>query len=111
MDNITTPITEIRGINARDKNGGFIVYINGRVLSPKRSQKIINHSPDGFSWGYVGSGPAQLALAILLEFTEEYHAQRLFQKFTWDIIANLPINFLLSGQEVIDWLKKEGVEI
>ena len=23
-----------------------------------------NHSPTGFSWGYGGSGPAQLALAI-----------------------------------------------
>jgi len=27
-----------------------------------------NHSPDGFEWGYGGSGPAQLALAIYQDF-------------------------------------------
>lgn len=30
-------------------------------------QEIRNHSPDGFNWGYAGSGPAQLALAILAD--------------------------------------------
>jgi hypothetical protein len=43
------------------------VKVDGKVLDPARSQKIVNHSPDGFSWGYSGSGPSQLALAILLE--------------------------------------------
>ena len=41
---------------------------NGEVLDPKPSQKIRNHSPDGFEWGYGGSGPAQLALALLLDY-------------------------------------------
>ncbi len=35
-------------------------------LSPEPSQEIINHSPDGFNWGYGGSGPAQLALGFYL---------------------------------------------
>jgi hypothetical protein len=26
-----------------------------------------NHSPSGFEWGYGGSGPAQLALALLAD--------------------------------------------
>lgn len=34
------------------------VWINGKELLPGRSQKIVNHSPDGFAWGYGGSGPA-----------------------------------------------------
>ncbi len=29
------------------------------------------HSPDGFEWGYGGSGPADLALAILVDLLEE----------------------------------------
>ena len=41
---------------------------NGEVLDPKPSQKIWNHSPTGFEWGYGGSGPAQLALALLLDY-------------------------------------------
>ena len=31
--------------------------------------ELRNHSPAGFAWGYAGSGPAQLALAILLDAT------------------------------------------
>lgn len=29
------------------------------------------HSPDGFEWSYAGSGPADLALAILADYFEE----------------------------------------
>jgi hypothetical protein len=29
----------------------------------------VNHSPTGFEWGYGGSGPSQLAFAILADFT------------------------------------------
>ena len=49
-----------------------MVWLNGKLLDPRPSQKVRNHSPDGFNWNYAGSGPAQLALAICLElFTEE----------------------------------------
>ena len=34
-------------------------------LEPRHD--LWNHSPDGFEWGYGGSGPAQLALAILAD--------------------------------------------
>ena len=38
-------------------------------LSLEKSLKVVDHSPDGFQWGYLGSGPAQLAAAILNETT------------------------------------------
>ena len=31
-------------------------------LNPRRD--LVDHSPTGFEWGYGGSGPAQLALAL-----------------------------------------------
>lgn len=34
------------------------VYVDGKRLDPEPSQKVRNHSPDGFYWGYGGSGPA-----------------------------------------------------
>ena len=40
-------------------------------LTPERSLELANHSPSGFSWGYSGSGPAQLALALLLDYTDD----------------------------------------
>lgn len=52
-------------------------------------QEVINHSPDGFEWGYHGSGPAQLALAILVDFfgRDVTSATRLHQLFKQKVIA------------------------
>ena len=66
------------------------VWLDGKELDPGPSQKVWNKSPDGFNWGYGGSGPAQLALAILLELTDEQMAVRKFQFFKAYYIATLP---------------------
>jgi hypothetical protein len=39
---------------------------------------IERHSPDGFQWGYGGSGPADLALSIMV------HHLNVTCGFTWD---------------------------
>lgn len=84
------------------------VLINGRALHPRRSQAIINHSPDGFSWGYQGSGPAQLALAILLETpgVSAEQARALYIDFMNEHLVPLPNNgdFTLN-LDVEDWAK------
>ena len=49
---------------------GCEVYVrlaDGRRYPLDARRDIRNHSPDGFEWGYGGSGPAQLALAILAD--------------------------------------------
>ena len=66
------------------------VYIDGKKLDPAKSLQVVNHSPDGFAWGYGGSGPAQLALAILLEFMSEDFARQNYQKFKNEFVAKLP---------------------
>jgi hypothetical protein len=68
------------------------VWINGEFLSPFPSQQVVNHSPDGFNWGFRGSGPAQLALAILLKICPKEKALREYQKFKDVIIAALPVD-------------------
>ena len=51
---------------------------------------LVNHSPDGFEWGYGGSGPSQLALAILADaLADDELADRLHQQFKWKFIAGL----------------------
>lgn len=75
------------------------------ILDPKWSQKVWNHSPDGFQWGYGGSGPAQLALAILLDVTgDEGLSVRLHQGFKRDKIATLDDSFVLTENEIRAWL-------
>jgi len=83
------------------------VWIGDREVFPTRSQRLWNHSPDGFNWGYGGSGPAQLALALMLEFcADEQEAQQLYQAFKWDVIATLPHgDFELSVERVTEWIE------
>ena len=82
------------------------VVVDGEWLMPGRSQKLFNHSPDGFNWGYGGSGPSQLALALLLKFgLSDELAVRHHQRFKFDIIATLPQDdFVLSTAVVRNWI-------
>ena len=100
--------TEERHIyQGRRGPNGAIVLKNGRDLSPARSLCLANHSPD-FEWGYGGSGPAQLALALLLEETEKEQALELYQRFKWKVVAELPWKlWQLTSQEIQDWLKTQ----
>ena len=70
------------------------VWLDGKELFPGKSQKVYNHSPDGFNWGYGGSGPAQLALAICLEMFDHIPtALAKYQKFKWEVISRLHCDF------------------
>lgn len=67
------------------------IALNGKYLSPFESLMIYRHSPDGFSWGYGGSGPAQLSLAILLHYTNDRDiAVEWYHDFKWNFVAKLP---------------------
>jgi hypothetical protein len=48
------------------------------------------HSPSGYEWGYAGSGPADLALNILMMFVDPDEAERLHQEFKQAFIAGMP---------------------
>ncbi len=51
---------------------------------------LANHSFTGFEWGYGGSGPAQLALALLARATSNDRlALNLYQAFKREIVASL----------------------
>lgn len=64
------------------------------------------HSPDGFNWGYGGSGPAQLALAILADFTKDDGvALKLYQRYKWAVVARLPhATWCIDGEEIEGWI-------
>lgn len=46
-----------------------------------------SHSPTGFEWGYAGSGPSQLALAICARLVGDLRAVRVYQTFKETVIA------------------------
>jgi hypothetical protein len=85
------------------------VWIDDRELSPERSLQVRNHSPTGFAWGYGGSGPAQLALALLLEIARNKEMALLwYQDVKRHIIARLPQDdFVIDSQEIVDFIVNE----
>ena len=74
-------------IRGDGRKGEILITVDGALLDWRSSLAVRNHSPTGPSWAYGGSGPAQLALAILLAVTDEATAERFYQKFKWDVLA------------------------
>lgn len=58
-----------------------------RDLDPRLDLR--NHSAGGFEWGYGGSGPSQLALALCVDALDGdiRLALRVYQEFKWQRIA------------------------
>ncbi len=87
------------------------VHVGGIELDPAPSQKLVNHSPDGFAWGYAGSGPAQLALALLLHFTkdEEWSLQH-YGRFKTEIVARWSMTATVRrpNRVIRDWIRRHG---
>lgn len=78
---------------------------------------LASHSPTGFEWGYQGSGPAQLALALLAHHLgTDTPAQvalvlKNYQPFKFDVIANLPQRgWTLTSGEIEEWYRKHGLK-
>ena len=68
------------------------VYVDGKSLPP--CFDLVNHSPSGFEWGYGGSGPAQLAFAILFDHYggDKVQTESQYQMFKFAFIANIKLD-------------------
>lgn len=75
-----------------EADGSAIVMVDDQVLPLAPSLAVRDHSRTGFSWGYCGSGPSQLALALLLDcFSDVHKAKRLYQAFKFKVVALWPL--------------------
>jgi len=95
----------------------------------RRVSHVMLHSPDGFEWGYGGSGPADLALSILAHHlrsllarlygdanaapasscNEAFAAVReLHQAFKWEFVARFDHDlWMLPVERINDWLRRQ----
>lgn len=80
-------------------------------LDPRHD--IWNHSPNGFNWGYCGSGPAQLALALLADATDDAYVTVLwYQEFKRKVVAKLPHHAWVMDREfILDWIIKQCISL
>lgn len=85
-------------------------FINVSYPLPPRND-VFNHSPTGFEWGYSGSGPAQLSLAILLDWLGDKNttkATRLYQKFKARFIAGImEQTWTLTSDQIEEFLANQ----
>ena len=76
------------------------------ILNPRTD--LWNHSPDGFQWGYGGSGPAQLALALLADaLGNDQEAIRLHQAFKWTFVAGFCETWFMTDEDIRAWAAKQ----
>lgn len=107
------PEIEYYGVNGHDVFKRVWPEGSSERLPLKPSLKLANHSPTGFSWGYWGSGPAQLALALLLDATSVPEtALAYYQEFKQAIVAGWGAKWVIFRSDIINWLRlKHGENI
>lgn len=91
----------------RPRVGGEKVTVNGKPL-----EHIVFHSPTGVSWGFGGSGPADLSLSILTDHFngDKGKAMKYHQDFKWDFVAYFRDSWSLTDLEIEAWLKEKGAK-
>jgi hypothetical protein len=72
---------------------------------------VARHSPDGFEFGYGGSGPADLARSILVDYFGLHGAPDAlpvpYQEFKWRFVANADRDaksFEISREAIDEWI-------
>jgi hypothetical protein len=98
-------------VGRRSKNEGYIVKVvefsadDSTTRALPLCRNLFAHS-QGFAWGYSGSGPAQLALAILADLLQDpKKAVRYHQDFKFMVIAGLPS----EGWELPESVVREAI--
>ncbi|MDY6764481.1 MAG: DUF6166 domain-containing protein [Halobacteria archaeon] len=67
---------------------------------------LLSASPAGFEWNYGGSGPAQLAIALLAHAFDDKFAHEHYQRFKREVVAELPEDgWTLTKRDLDAWRK------
>ena len=93
-------------VGLREATGAAVTRPDGSPLELAPALAVWRHSPTGFEWGFSGSGPAQLALALLLDHSgDRVMAQHLYQRFKADVVARWRDKaWTLEPREIDAWL-------
>jgi hypothetical protein len=90
------------GVWTDDGGGEVNVVVAGETT---RLHHYVNHSPTGFSWGYSGSGPTDLATSMLADRLGYPPATAIAVRFRDSVIAGLnQDDFVLKFSEVDEWI-------
>lgn len=83
---------------------GVEVTVNGKPLKHQ-----VYHSPSGFNWGYLGSGPADLARSILWDHLGKEPPRDVYMDFKERFVSGWKNEWQIDSHRIQDWLKaREG---
>lgn len=68
----------------------------------------VYHSPDGFNWGYGGSGPADLVRSILWEHLGKEPSHSLCQDFKFHFVSGWKDEWEITSEEIQNWIITKG---
>lgn len=83
------------------------VTVDGEPLDCRYD--LLSASPTGFQWSYRGSGPAQLAIAILAHAYSDEFACEHYQQFKREVVAYLPEDHWTLRTSDLDAWRREVV--
>lgn len=88
--------------------GGQVIWvIDVNTMTKTSLPHICLHSPDGFQWGYGGSGPADTAFNILLDAVGKAKAERWYQSFKHAFIVPASDVLCVPEAAIKEWLRIE----
>lgn len=104
MERIAAPTYEYNGQIGLIKHSASGVRTNVQRIEVK-------HSPSGFNFGYGGSGPADMALNIMLMFTDKETAHTIYQDFKWKYLAGEGDKIVLPKSIIVGFIEEQKVFI
>lgn len=90
----------------RTPTGTTVMVFDGSLTAPiyplPPRADLRNHSPDGFEWGYAGSGPSQLALALCADVLgNDERAVSVYMDFKSKVIVPILMDHWMMTEDAI----------
>lgn len=104
------------GCRAPEPIGATVfMHVDGEFQALPPRLDLRRFSPDGFEWGYAGSAPAQLALAMCAQLVDDETACVVFPFVNGLLVAGIPrdrLTWCLTAaqvREVIASVRLQGI--
>lgn len=95
-----------RGTRDENQTAHVTKQIDDLEPAPLDMRNDLRLHADSPEWGYQGSGPRQLATALLADVMGDEFAAELAQRFKQEVIAKLPREgFEITAEAVEEWAK------
>lgn len=87
--------------------------VDGEPINERHD--LYDHSPTGIEWGYGGSGPAQLALAMMAAEFGDDECYRLYHHFKDEVLIWIPQDvgpegYEITSEQIHEWAAKHPPE-